>query len=119
VFDLFTLLLISAAISILDELQHPVRTGPTPVFRNCRKFANTIHPLLCLCAIKSNKYQSINSESFIMGGVTCLVLCILLYFVFLCFLFLVVAPQLPMRTLCDLGVGGSHIPFLHTFLLIF
>ena len=54
-------------------------------------------------------------------GVCVLALCIRLYifvscFVFfLFFLFLVVAPRLTMRTLCDLGVGGSHNPFCASF----
>jgi len=43
-------------------------------------------------------------------------LCILLCFVFL---LLVVAPRLPMRTLWDLGVGGSDTLFAHIFVKIF
>jgi len=43
-------------------------------------------------------------------------ICVLFRFLYFVFLFLCVASRSPTRTLWDLGIGGSRIPFLHIFL---
>jgi len=53
VFDLFTLLLISAAISALDELQTPCPNMAYACFQKLLKFANKIHLPSRVCVLSN------------------------------------------------------------------